>query len=543
MKSVASDSQTREIVKLADHYDYCKDSIRALDILSPFWSGFNDQPDIEHLSDEMACRVLLVCGSVLSNHGLYAQELKYHEKAQDILTRARCLAEKLSDVNLLAEADKQIGVSYWREGRYENALVYSLAVFSHFTESECLTNEICLLTKNNLITIYVRLGEFDTALNLIKETQPFADQCNYLRVKTGFYSQTGIFYQCAGKYDEAVRYFVKTLEYAAEAKNPTYLGNTLNNLGIIYLQTKQPALAHEYINRAITLYQNKNLSANYGCALESKAAIYIFENKLQKAGAAIDESISILQRGENYPQLCESFWTRTRIWLLMGEKRLAVLQFNELLNTCQNNLSLAVTEKYIDLYNESVYLQTGGNFYHQSENYRLYLLDKALTAGGGIVNPTAEFLGISHQNTSALLKKYPELCDRHGVKLRTRKSGKKSAPAVKRAAAAEYSLNEIEITLANDRLANRGLTKGMQICFTVLPQAELNLDEPVVIRDSSGDYHCGFLVKDFGMAALGNGCGDISQTYFDGEIIEIGQVTAYYDEETDSYRPLSDLEN
>jgi tetratricopeptide (TPR) repeat protein len=510
---------------------------RALAILTPIWNNIEQPPDIAGLDGELACEILIVCGSVISAHGTINQKKHYKELAVNMLTNARELAIGIENRELIAESEKQIAVAYWRHGEFENAIAYSNTVLSKYSESEQLTDRICLLTQANLLMLYVSVDRYDAAFEIFKKIKPFVDESEDFWLKTVFYNQASGIFVSAGKFELAVPLLEKTIEYATCTKNNCYLGNALNNLANAYVQLSETDKAIYLIDEAIELFRSLQQEYPYALALETKAQLGIKQEKLDQALVDIDESIAILRKGENYAELCESMWTRTVILVKSGEKKSALRQFSALMQVIENNLHLALQDSYIDKFNNLLFIDSGRNFYEKTENYRLHLLEEALRETQGMVTKAAEYLGISHQNTSVLLKKYPEICEKHNVKLRKRSTDSILPTAGK---IKKTSENSFAMRILDDRLEYLGISIGKIVIVERKPIEKLDLSKPVVIQDKQKKYHCGFLVDAFEMFAFEDGRGNLECTYLSSEISDCGQVVSVRDPESDN---LTSFEN
>ena len=271
-------------------------------------------------------------------------------------------------------------------------------------------------------------------------------------------------------------------------------------------------------------------------ALETKSQVLISIGEYEAALEAINESIQILERSENFAPLAESLWTRIAITAAhTPDKTKIVLEFNKLLAMVQSRLDENRAAYYTEKFTQLFHVEPAGNYYEKTENYRRSLIEKALCESDKSVTGIAQILGISHQNTSLLLKKYPDLCAKHGVKLRKRTT---DSFLPKKNSVKKTSIDSYAMRIQSDRLAYLGLQKGKIINVSVRPLEELDLSKPVVIKDKEKKYNCGFLVNDFGMFAFEDGRGNIERTFLPSEIIESGQVVGVYDDENESFTPF-----
>ena len=522
-------SYLQECFKRARYYEFCKETEKALSVLQPVWMDIEKEPDIEGLSDREAWETLLICGSLLSVYGTANQLKNYGERAADTLTRARELAIVIGERELIAEAEKQMAIAYWRLGEFENAVAFLNTVLSKYSEAEQVTDPICLLAQANLLLLFVKIGCSETAVKTIKKINPFVDESDDLWLKTGFYNQAAGVYVLTGNYKQAIPFLEKAIEFSILAKNNTYLGCSLNNLSNAYLNLSLPnkIKAMEYVDNAINLFMATNQLYPYAIALETKATLTLDAGDSRKALLLINESIEILQKGENYSELCDSLWTRTKILVKQSEIKQAIRQFSDLLSIANQKLSLLDGNNYIERFSKLIYLPVGDSLEEKEKNFRHFLLDEALKSCGGIVTTTANYLGVMHQTLSAMLKKFPELCRKHQVKLRTRSSARAISAKQK---AEEVNESVFAIQLTTDRLEYLGLHKGTIIEIRTGSLDKLDLSKPVVIQDLNKKFHCGFLVNAFDMLAFEDGRGNIERTFVPAEIIFAGQIIRAYDE-------------
>ena len=546
MKLAASENYLRECLKQARFYEFCTDAERALTVLKPIWRSIEEPPDIEGLDPVLACEILLVCGGVVSYYGQVQQKKAYQEVASDLLTRAREAAAEIGIRELIAEAEKQTALAYFRLGQYENSIAYLNTLLGKYTEAEQLTETVCLAAQTNLLMIYMGNGEPVTAYDLLRKIEPHIAASDDLWLKNMFFNQAAGVLLKAGNFNIAVPFLEKAVELSHINRNTAFLGNALNNLALVHLTLHDTALATTYINQAIEAYSRLDQVFFLGIVLETKAQIQIAKGNLKDALYSIEESIGILEKGENYPELAESLWTKTVIIAAQGDKRQTIRQFTRLMQIVESRLSLVAANFYTEQFSGLIYFRSGSDFYEQSENFRIQLLDYALGAGGGVVKATAARLGISHQNTSKLLKKYPELCEKHQVKLRERlappkaRTIEKTISAVKKTGAPTVS-ETFALTLKSNRLEYLGLPESSLVEVRRADLSDLDLSKPVVIKDKQKNYHCGFLVDSLDMFAFEDGRGNIERIFVVSEIAEVGQIIGIYDEESENFISLENL--
>lgn len=526
-----------EIFQTARYYEFCYEPEMARAALQPIWSDIDEDPNVEQLSHDESWEALFLAGGVLSLQGTNHQLRNYGSRAIDTLSRAREIAVAIGARDKIAETEKEIGTAYWRLGEYENAVAYLNTALENYSESEKLTNRICLYAQANLPWLLVKIGQPEAAFEMVERIKPFIDEQLDLWLKTRFYNQAASVFVLIGNYKQAIPFLEKVVEYAARTKNNIYLGSGLNNLSNAYLNLDRPDFlnALRCVDDALRLFSTNKQFFAYAISLETKSKLLLDAGDLPDALSVINESVEILQKGENYCELCDSLWTRTRIYVAQGELNQTFQQFYELLKVAHEKLSLLEVERFIAEFKKLVFIPYGIGLEEKERNFRRHLFDEALRESGGIVTTTAKRLGVLHQTFSQMIKKYPDLVEKHQVKLRNRSV---AAFARKNEPQKNASGKLFALKLQNDRLQHLGLKKGTILSIEQQPLDALDLSKLVMICDSHGDYHCGFLVDAFGMFAFEFERGMPERTFLPEEITEAGRVLGIYNAKTGETAPF-----
>jgi tetratricopeptide (TPR) repeat protein len=420
MEQTISETYIRESLKEARYFEFCADAERAQAVIDPILNNLVETRDSGELSSELTCEIFLVYGSVISYRGLTDKEKYLQETAMDFLSEARTLAFEVGKRDLIAEIEKQIGLCYWRLGQHDNAQVYFDTLLERYSLAERKTNSVCLATQIYLIGIYFDLNDTKAATKLFEKIAPFVEASDDKWLQTKFYSEAAGIQLKLGNFRRTIRFLEKAIELSRITKNDAAQANALNNLALVYLSTEDTGKAKYYIELAIEVFTRLEQTFTIGMALETKAQISIATGDFRAAQNAIDESIAILEKSENYASLAESLWTRILILARIGDKFSVITSFSNLIDLVKNHLSETYVNSYLEKISQLFYIETGRDFYEKTENYRRHLVDNALSTNGASVTRAAKGLGISHQNTSLLLKKYPDLCEKHNVILRKR---------------------------------------------------------------------------------------------------------------------------
>lgn len=421
MNRVITENFIRECLNEARYHEFCGDFDRAQAILGPVMNNFIERQNSDELNSELNCELFLVYGSVVSYQGLTKKEKYLQETALDFLTEARRFAFEIDKRDLVSECEKQIGLCYWRLGQHDNALAYFETALGNYSLAERETNLICLATEIYLIGIYFDLQNVKAAKKILKKIEPRIAKSDDRWLQLKFYSESAGIHLKLGDFASAIPFLEKAIELSEITKNDAALANALNNLALVYLTTGETTEGRNCIERAIEIFTALEHTFMLGMALETKAQVLILSGAIEEAHETIEQSIEILARSENYVALAESLWTRIEILAKSGEKSEVIFQFVRLTELIKNHLGEESLNFYNEKFSRLFYFDTGRNYYEKTENYRKHLIDNALSSSGASVTRAAQTLGISHQNTSLLLKKYPDLCEKHKIRLRTRR--------------------------------------------------------------------------------------------------------------------------
>ncbi len=128
---------------------------------------------------------------------------------------------------------------------------------------------------------HYKKGNIKEAMQALEENYVLTEKLNDQKALTIIYSNMGNIYGEQGKYQEAVRYFNKALDYFQENKIEKSEAAVVNNLGIIYLYMGNYDLALKYYKRSLTLYKKHKLEARAGTVHLNIGLVY-FKRKNNK---------------------------------------------------------------------------------------------------------------------------------------------------------------------------------------------------------------------------------------------------------------------
>ena len=185
----------------------------------------------------------------------------------------------------------------------------------------------------------------------------------------------GVAYFYSSLYEEAMRNFLKALEYSKTADDAFLESSILNNIAEVYRETLSYTKAIEYYQKAENLCREHKLDLNRAVILGNIGDIYMKENRLDEALRYFESSREILTGQQDPISLAEIESRIGQAYQLMGGRGEAEEQYNRALSKLER-----IENKYyaIDIYANLGYLHAETN------------LDKAMALFASALNHAEE---------------------------------------------------------------------------------------------------------------------------------------------------------
>lgn len=168
----------------------------------------------------------------------------------------------------------------------------------------------------------------------------------------------GVAYFYSSLYEEAMRNFLKALEYSKTADDAFLESSILNNIAEVYRETLSYTKAIEYYQKAENLCREHKLDLNRAVILGNIGDIYMKENRLDEALRYFESSREILAGQQDPISLAEIESRIGQVYQSMGGRGEAEEQYNRALSKLER-----IENKYyaIDIYANLGYLHAETN--------------------------------------------------------------------------------------------------------------------------------------------------------------------------------------
>ncbi|HLM61872.1 MAG TPA: tetratricopeptide repeat protein [Pyrinomonadaceae bacterium] len=450
---VVSEKDVFNLLGQAKHLEFCRQVDKAMDVLRPVWGDINKPPAADGYSPTVRGEILLRCGSLLSYYSHYKQ-FEGQEMSRDWLTEAVRIFKEGEITDKAAEAETELAMTYWREGRYSEALIFLQEASSKVTNDLNAVN-IKNIAYQLIVHFVVNTAEsLQAAAALIKEKDIYVELCLDNRAKVHYYNNSALIMTRCDQMAEALKRHELTIHFCREVGNQFTLAIAENNIGYIYREFKQFDKALEHCNRSLQIFGELGATARQGEVLDTLAQIYLERqvflkgDNFEEALHCIEKSLAIwsdypfedtrsrtgsFKHGTNYPSLINSLQTKARILLHKGEIPEAVMLFSEFYQTAKIHHSEAAAEGYARDFCKYFYIPSTSSFEDASRGFEKNFIENALLESGMMISKAAEKLNLPEEKLVKLLAdRHSDLRDKYGIDLELDKLGKKSSIAARR---------------------------------------------------------------------------------------------------------------
>lgn len=265
----------------------------------------------------------------------------------DYASEALKLSEDLGYEYGKGEAHKTIGIAYYLQGKYSEAL------HEYEQSHKCFINlgdqaKISAVLNNRAI-IWVMQGEYERALQEYEKCVEINLDLELFETVAKIYNNIGMVYEKQGHIDKTIEYYYKSLELSEKYNNGVGKAAAYNNIALVQKTLGKYDVAIEYYHLALT--ENKILGDKLGHSrsLSNMASVYSDLGENDKAIELLKESIQIQEELNNTQGVIKSY---ARI----GRLLIKLKNYNEAIKALENYLSEAERKNSKDEIIDAYYL-------------------------------------------------------------------------------------------------------------------------------------------------------------------------------------------
>ncbi|MEQ9089759.1 MAG: ATP-binding protein [Balneola sp.] len=236
--------------------------------------------------------LFLVVGNCYGSLGLYRSGIEYYLRAREIFAPLNSF-EKLNTIA------NNLGALYIRLGNFESAL----EVFSNMNIASG-SKALRVTTKVNFGFIYFGLNDLEKAENYFLDVFDFGDDAIEVRAKAISSFKLGDLYTQKKDYEQALTYFNRSLDYFSILENEAQTMNPLNGIAEVYFKTGKLDQAKEIALRSERIGEKTQTLSELNSVVSLLADIYKEQGDYKKAfeysikNRALNDSLNINQRNQ-----------------------------------------------------------------------------------------------------------------------------------------------------------------------------------------------------------------------------------------------------
>ena len=291
---------------------------KAFQSLAPFWDGYSQFPSAIGLSDAETAELFLRFGGIVGFLGNSQKISNSQEISKNLLTQARRKFISLSIPEKTAECENYLAMAYQRTGELTEAFDWLNESFSRNLPD---THPTRLSTYIIETVLDIGGGKYEKVLRRCDELQKIFETYASDLDNGSFHNNLAIAHKNLGNTDEALKHLKLARDFFQKASHNIYYGAAENNLAQLCHKLGLFEEAHISAEKAKKIFQQIGDRMREGYSLETRAQIFAAEGKFERALKFANEAIELLEGGESYRNLVESY--RTKIKILLGLNRLA----------------------------------------------------------------------------------------------------------------------------------------------------------------------------------------------------------------------------
>ena len=317
--------------RLAAQYIHAGQYEIAREALGELWQGVGRRPEVEKLKTLTVAEVLLQCGTLSGWLGGAQHISGAQEKAKDLIFEAQRMFKAESRLPKVSEAQYELSMCYFRLGAYDEARD-TLDEALNGLEEKYSDLRAKILIRHTLVEVWI--SRYHDAWIILEKARDFFETCGDA-LKGRWHGQRGLVLRRLATAerrpdyaDRAIIEFTAAIYHYEQAGHERYCGSNLNNLAMLLYQLGRYSEAHENLDRAQVIFKRHNDSGNLACVNETRARVYVAEQKYREANGIISGVIQTFEKGSEYAMLADALTIQGIVWARVGvyDKSVSILR-------------------------------------------------------------------------------------------------------------------------------------------------------------------------------------------------------------------------
>jgi len=246
-------------------------------------------------------------------------------QAINLANQAKVLAEKIDFLKGKGYALKNIGLAYYYQGIFPDALTSwneSLQIFEILKDDIGIANLL-----NNIGGLYADEGNEEKGLEYCLRSLKLSEKLgDTLRILSALNTVGSIYYDKKATWDKAVNYFLKALSLSEAIGDKDAIGFISANIGEIYLNQNDFVKAKNFYEKTIVALGD---APNSSFAYSGIGKIYLIQGDFAQALNYNNKSLEIAEKTKSKPHIVRAFQGIANVYIAKKDYIHALTYFNK----------------------------------------------------------------------------------------------------------------------------------------------------------------------------------------------------------------------
>ncbi|HSE17248.1 MAG TPA: tetratricopeptide repeat protein [Pyrinomonadaceae bacterium] len=299
----------------------------ARQVLSHYWQGIGERPNVTGLQPGASGEVLLRAGVLTGIIGGKNQITDAQEKAKDLISESLAVFESCNYKKKISEAQIELALCYWRTGENDEARDFLITALSQLP----IDGELKAKAVLRLAIVELEESDYDKTLSILTEYDALFQKINSQTLQGSYYGTRANVLEKVWERNTRTEYLDRALvDYAAasyhfeQAEHRIYLAGVENNLGHLYFTISRFDDAHTHLDHARRVFASLKDTNGVARVDETRACVFLKQGRLAEAERVASAAVRVQEEGGRHALLAEALITYGRA-LARSEKYGAAL--------------------------------------------------------------------------------------------------------------------------------------------------------------------------------------------------------------------------
>ena len=253
-------------------------------------------------------------------------------KAISVAKKAESQARQINYLKGAAYALKNVGIAYYYQGNYVEALSSwnsSLAVFDSINDKVGVANIL-----SNIGAIYYDEGEYNKALDNYLESLKFSEEAgDTLRIVTALINIGAVYTDKDNTHDKALSYLSRALELSEIIDEQNAIAVSSINIGEIFTVRNELEEALKYLQKALIAAESADGKIY---TMISISKVYNQRKQYDKALDILNDALQLAEDINSRPNTSHALVAKGNVYLTLGDNSRAIVHFRSAAKLAEN---------------------------------------------------------------------------------------------------------------------------------------------------------------------------------------------------------------